>query len=189
MKKAILNYIRELSIVIIGISTAFAINQWSEGNKDRKREKQVLETILSELDNNLFYVDDAIESTSTTITTYDSALSILNEKGINDVDLSLKVSKLLFQTNGIDLSIASGVMENMDLDLARDINYCYKFHNNILEFEKTYFNYFEVQQEDEKVYYRQLKVKANNLLSALKSLRSTQIDLKEKIEIYISEKY
>lgn len=189
MKKAILNYIRELSIVIIGISAAFAINQWSEGNKDSRREKQVLQTILSELENNIFYVDDAIESTTKTISQYDSAITLLDVKEANDVGLSLTVSKLLFQTNGIDLAIASGVMENMDLKLARDINFCYKFQNNILEFEKTYFDYFEAQQDNKRSYYIQSKVKASNLLNAMKSLHETQLDLKEKIETYISKKY
>lgn len=189
MKKGLLNYLHELSIVILGISIAFAINKWSANNKDLEKEKVVMETILSEIENNNFYVNDVIRANDKLLTQYDSVVQVLESSGVDDVNLVLTVSKLLFQDSGMDLAISIGVLSNVDFTLARKISFCYKLQQNILDFEQAYFDYLEVKEDDRKTYYRTCRVKVSNFNNALKTLDQEQKNLQEEIEKYVEEKF
>ncbi len=189
MRKAIVDYIRELSIVIVGITVAFAINKWSERNQNHEKEKHVMETVLSEIENNNFYVKEAILANEKVISQYDSALMLLETVGDRPINIIINVSKLLFEETGMELAVSIGVLSEVDFQLARDISFCYKLQQNILDFEETYFDYLDVDEEDRKRYYRRCKSKVSNFTNALKTLDEDQVELRKEVEKYIQEKF
>ncbi len=189
MENKFLAYIRELSIVIVGISIAFGINKWSENRKSLEKEKLVLETVVSEIENNNFYVKGAIQANELLLQQYDSVLLLLETENSDQVNIVLTISKLLFQDSGMDLAISIGVLSDVEFQLARDISFCYKLQQNILGFEKTYFDYLEVKEENRRTYYNTCRTKVNNFMMALKTLDEEQIQLKEDVEKYIEEKF
>ncbi len=189
VNKKLIAYLRELSIVIFGVSIAFWMNKWSENTKSLEKERLVLETVSSEIGNNNFYVKEALRACELVVDQYDSVLLLLKTKDQVDVNMVLTISKLLFQDSGMDLAISMGVLSDIRFELARDISFCYKLQQNILGFEKAYFDYLEVEEEDREVYYTNSRTKVNNFIMALQTLDKEQAQLKETVEEYISTKF
>ena len=80
-----LNHIIELFIVIVGISIAFSINNYSENRKEAKLEKTYLKSFLDEIDNDIPKLDTAIQIVSGYKVSVEKLVSIL-EKKIQNAD-------------------------------------------------------------------------------------------------------
>lgn len=187
MNSKILSYFRELSIVIIGISVAFAINKWSDSIKSENLKNKVLENMLSDLESNNFQIHKAKEANELMISQYDSLISLIE----NDSDISLNinfyVSKVVMASTSLELAISMGVLSDVSFDLARDISFCFKLQSDLLEFEKAFFDYLEVKEENRLRYYKKARSKAVNYNNAIISLDQTQSQLIEDIKLTLGK--
>jgi len=60
----LLNYFIELVVVMVSVTTAFALNNWAQTNRDNKVSQEYIESLLSDIDNdikNLQFIDSVTE--------------------------------------------------------------------------------------------------------------------------------
>ena len=56
------NHLIELLVVIIGISIAFALNNWSEGNKEKQSERDHLQSLITDLETDIATLQSHVDS-------------------------------------------------------------------------------------------------------------------------------
>ena len=60
--RPILGLVRELLIVVAGILIAFSLNNWAEGLKEKKIQKEYLRSLISDLDKDLILLQTNLDS-------------------------------------------------------------------------------------------------------------------------------
>ncbi len=70
----------EVLIVILGISIAFALNNWAQSSRDRETRRQYLESLVDDLESEMQHLEDNISAFKTKIRSVESILPYLAGK-------------------------------------------------------------------------------------------------------------
>jgi len=133
-------YIKQLSIVILGILIAFWIGNIGTHYKERATQKQVLLTILNELNDNNEDIKATILNLDSLRTTF---ISIQKAKRLSDIDAITDTVNFTINYNGISVkSIGyetakyTGILKDVDYKLVSKIVENYESQNSLKELEK-----------------------------------------------------
>ena len=125
----------ELLIVIIGITIAFALNNWATGIKNKKVEKEYLLSIQSDLDKDIEDLDSNIAQLDIRIQYISSLLPYLGNGRPGGDTLVMRLFRYVdpLNFNPSEITIQSMKFSG-DLKLIKDI----ELKNEIIEHYKTY---------------------------------------------------
>jgi hypothetical protein len=126
--KPIVQYLRELSVVAVGVAITIVIGLWINNRNNKNDLKQYLNTIKLELETNAKDLDSSIKKMQLSIA-YADYLRNHDKKSINRDTLDVftfeggmnTISSFPFKTNAFDMFKTSGVMrlvENKELLLS-----------------------------------------------------------------------
>ncbi len=71
----------EIILVVIGILLALQINSWNQAYKDRKAERYILKSFMTDLDNDIKQLSRNIEATEMQLANLDTIVQILEQEG------------------------------------------------------------------------------------------------------------
>jgi len=125
-------YLKQLSIVILGILIAFWVSNIGSNYKDRVTQKQVLLTILNELkDNN--------EKLNITINSLDSLRETFHKVQNKDIEsnvLAINYLALQLKNIGYETAKTTGILKDVDYKMTSKIVGNYESQNSLAEAEK-----------------------------------------------------
>ncbi|MCF8349090.1 MAG: hypothetical protein K9G61_09795 [Bacteroidales bacterium] len=116
-------YLKELSIVILGILIAFWLSNLGNKYHERKAQAKVLHTILNELKENNANI-------KTTIASLDTLFLIFSRKSKSDIftdDINISYIGLSFRSVGYETAKYRGVLNDLDYELTSQIVENYEF--------------------------------------------------------------
>ena len=92
-------YLLEILVLIIGIYSAFTLDNWNEERKERIREQDVLKVLLEDYQNDLSQLDTRIELRDLVIKSAQQSLEYIDQpEGVPEDSIYYKVSALFFTT-------------------------------------------------------------------------------------------
>lgn len=125
-------YLKEISIVILGIIIAFWLTNLGSNYKDRATQKQVLLTILNEIKENC-------ENAKTTEQSLDSLSRIyrkIKNKNIYSDSVTISYEGLKLRSIGYETAKYTGILKDVNYDLTSKIVENYESQNSLLSNEK-----------------------------------------------------
>jgi hypothetical protein len=154
--------IGEIAIVIIGITIAFALNNFADDKKDRQAKKQYLQSIVADLDNEKNHLEDNISLFKSKISIINSLFPYLYGKkdGRDSVHNNIFLLAQIVHLNKHDVTYKTlvnsgdlGLFNDFDLKKALENHYSvqsamaldYKRQNAILE---NHLGYFMIENMD-----------------------------------------
>ena len=110
-------YIKELSIVILGILIAFWINNLGNSYKEKSTQKLVLQSMLYEMVEDREAVDKKIKNTKDVLHTFE----VLTSDTIQDCKISLEYYIFDVSSVGYETAKYSGIFKDLNYDLVSQI--------------------------------------------------------------------
>lgn len=179
-------YFKELSIVILGILIAFWINNIGAGQKEKATQKQVLQTILSELKENKENIKKSIEN----LDSLQSAFVQIQETRNNtshSANVTIKYTGSDLKNVGYEIAKYTGILKDLNPGLMSKIVECYKYQDSLNELESSMrngiFGFFKDKGEDNINY---LVLQISNLTENFKRLEAEQNILIEDLTKYLA---
>lgn len=125
-------YLKQLSIVILGILIAFWVSNIGTKYKDRATQKQVLRTILNEIKDN----NDNIKTTIRSLDTLHMTFANIHNK--NTLSGAVSINYLGLQLNSIGYESAkfTGILKDVNYTLTSKIVENYESQNSLEHTEK-----------------------------------------------------
>jgi len=175
-------YLKQLSIVILGILIAFWVSNIGSNYKEHAIQKQVLQTILNELSDNNESIKATIQSLDTLRMTYTKihSNSILSDSvTINYVGLSLK-------SIGYETAKYTGILKDENYKLTSKIVENYESQNSLIDTEKLVIDELLVLIKNKTsqggdIEYLLLQIK--NLMKHLENFDAEQKQLIENLRV------
>ncbi|MCI1648410.1 MAG: hypothetical protein LKI39_13145 [Bacteroides sp.] len=179
-------YFKELSIVILGILIAFWINNIGAGQKEKATQKQVLNTILSELKENKENIKESIAN----LDSLQSAFVQIQETKNNikhSANITIKYTGSDLKNVGYEIAKYTGILKDLDPGLMSKIVECYKYQDSLNELESSMrngiFGFFKDKGEDNINY---LVLQISILTENFKRLETEQDILIEDLTKYLA---
>lgn len=126
-------YLKQLSIVILGILIAFWISNIGANSKERTTQKQVLLTILNELKDN----NDNIKTTICSLDTIQMTYTNIRDKNTLSGVVKISYSGLQLKNIGYETSKFTGILKDVNYKLTSKIVDNYESQNSLKETEKV----------------------------------------------------
>jgi hypothetical protein len=180
-------YLKEVSIVILGIIIAFWLTNLGSNYKDRATQKQVLRTILSEIKENC-------ENAKTTEQSLDSLSVIYNKiknKNIYSDSITINYEGLRLRSIGYETAKYTGILKDVNYDLTSKIVENYESQNSLISNEKMVIDelFLSIKNKMDKsdnIDYLLLQI--GNLTTNLKDFEVEQKNLIEILEASLKVK-
>ncbi|MBK8944542.1 MAG: hypothetical protein IPM32_04640 [Ignavibacteriae bacterium] len=104
-----INHFIELIVVFIGITAAFALNNWNEGRKDKELEVKYLKSIIEETNANIQNLEKEIKSTEQDSMHNKSAIDLIKSNKFNVQNLFSHIGTMgnISQINTISAAFES----------------------------------------------------------------------------------
>lgn len=174
-------YIKQLSIVILGILIAYWVSNIGSNYNERKTQKQILQTILNELQDNHENTKESLSSLDTLKTIYTQIRytpTLSDSFTINYIGLSLK-------SIGYETAKYTGILKNVDYKLTSRIVQNYESQNSLVKTEELMIDQLFTMiknktNKDKEVDYLLLLI--NNLESHLTNFDKNQEQLIEYLQ-------
>ena len=175
-------YIKELSIVILGILIAFWINNLAIKHKEHSTQKQVFSVVLNELNDNQKKIQAALEN-----------LNLLrqNFEKIQNTDtasVSIKYTNSNLKNIGYETAKHTGILKDIDHRLLSEIVECYEFQKSTEELEVSMrdeiFAFFKSKTHDNVDY---LMLQISILTENLENLDAEQKQLTKDLKSYLGK--
>jgi hypothetical protein len=125
-------YLKELSIVILGILIAYWVSNIGSDHKEHAIQKQVLLTILNELNDNHKNLETTIRSLDSLYLTYKKIQYQTPLSG----SVSINYEGLKLRSIGYETAKNTGILKDVDYDLTSKIVENYESQSSIIENEK-----------------------------------------------------
>ena len=180
VKHKISSFLRELSIVCIGVTIAFIISSKHDKYKQDVLKTNVLATIVSEQIENIERIELSLKLNKEMLTNYDSIIKFIEHPSIGEHNSTVTVGKCIFNDTGYDLAIQSRVLSTLPFTIFKDISWCYKLQVSTTELQSSYINYLgsNIIERDAQFY----KAAKNKLQDVNRAFEMLKTDLKDLIE-------
>lgn len=180
-------YLKQLSIVILGILIAFWLSNIGSNHKERVAQKQVLLTILNELKDNNVNIKATIRSLDTLRMTY---TSIQNKTILSD-SVTINYMGLSLKSTGYETAKFTGILKDVNYKLSSEIVENYESQNSLEETEKLMIDELLIliknkTDKGDDIDYLLLHIK--NLMSHLESFEVGQKQLIENLMVSLGIK-
>jgi hypothetical protein len=172
------DYLKELSIVILGILIAFWLTNFGSNHKERATQKQVLLTILNELKENNENAEISKQSLDSLSMTY---RKILNQSIYSD-SVNISYEGLRLKSIGYETAKYTGILKDLNYDLTSKIVENYESQNSLISNEKLVidelFTSIKNKMNNDNIEYLLLQIR--NLTT---NLEEFEVEQKKLIEI------
>jgi len=180
-------YLKQLSIVILGILIAFWISNIGMSYKERTTQKQVLHTILNELKENNVNIKVTICSLDTLRSTFTRIKNKNTASGI----IAINYSGISVNSIGYETSKHTGILKDVDYKLVSKIVENYESQNSLKELEKIMSDELFLLLkskigESENVDFLLLQI--SNLMNSLENFETEQKHLIENLMVFLEKK-
>ena len=184
------DYLKHLSIVILGILIAFWISNIGMHYKELATQKQVLLTILNELNDNNENIKAKIQNLDSLSKTI---ISLQNVKSLSITDndtVSFNISYAGLNVKGIGYETAkyTGILKDINYSLVSNIVESYEGQNSLKELEKIMTDEFFVlikNKIDKETNFDYLLMHISNFKTNLESFDVEQKQLIENLMLFI----
>ncbi len=181
-------YFKQLSIVILGILIAFWVSNIGTNHNQRKAQKQVLNTIINEINENHNNTINSIKSLDKLHIIYSNIKSKnalgdtleINYEGLSSQSVGYETAKYTNILKDIDYNITSRIVENYEKQKAIE-----DLENNFIDELMAFLKY----KNTDSTTIDFLLVHINNLSHHLKNFDKTQNQLTQDLQVYINTKY
>lgn len=179
-------YTKHLSIVILGILIAFWINNIGQSYKERATQKQVLITILNEVNNN----DKSLIETQKNLNSLRELFSQIKKKDSLNTNVDIYYSGLNLSSIGYETAKYTGILKDIDYDLSSKIVENYEQQNTLYALDELLRNEIFGSLKnglhgDKGINY--LLTLITNLSYNMESIASDQLLLKKYLKAYIEQ--
>ncbi len=182
VKGKIGSFLRELFIIVIGVTLAFYISSKHEKEQHNILINNILNAIKNEQTTNIARIDATIISNQQMLQAYDSIISNIKP---SKNEITITVSKAVFNDMAFELAIQSGALSSLDFNLFADINWCYKLQKSCIEIQESYISYLEVNTIKKMQHYISLKNKLKDINRAFELLKEESQSLVNSINDYL----
>lgn len=186
-------YLKHLSIVILGILIAFWISNIGMNFKERATQKQVLLTILYELKDNNENIKAKIkdlDSLSTTVTSIQNR-STLSRTDNDNVSFNISYAGINVKSIGYETAKYTGILKDVNYTLVSKIVENYEAQNKLKELEKIMTDEFFVlikNKIDKETNFDYLLLHISNFKSNIESFDIEQNQLIENLMVLLKMK-
>lgn len=182
-------YLKEISIVILGILIAFWISNVGMQYKEHTTQKQILTTILNELKEN----SKSIEVTMGSLDTLRRNFTIIKSdtRVHGEMTLSINYSGLDMKGIGYETAKYTGILKDIDYKLVSKIVENYESQNSLKELEKYMRDELFVLIKNKignKVNVDYILLQITNLMNNLANYEAEQKQLIEDLTVYLDVK-
>ncbi|OFX19131.1 MAG: hypothetical protein A2041_15275 [Bacteroidetes bacterium GWA2_31_9b] len=180
-------YLKQLSIVILGILIAFWISNISMHYKEIATQKQVLLTILYELKENNENIKATMQSLDSLHQTFSKIKNMNNFSGI----VTISYAGMSVKNIGYETAKYTGILKDVDYKLVSKIVENYESQNSLKELEQLMSDEMFVLiknkiGESDNVDY--ILVQISNIMNNLEGLDEEQKQLIDKLMLYLDVK-
>ena len=179
-------YLKELSIVILGILIAFGINNIWMKHKEHSTQKQVLMVIQNELNDNEQETKTALENLSLLLRTFEKIQKLADSSGSHDVSIRYTGSNL--KSIGYETAKYTGILKDIDHKLMSEIVECYEIQKETKDMETSIkdeiFIFFKNTSKKNIDY---LILKISNLIENIKNLDAIQNQLSGELSKHLDK--
>ncbi len=177
-------YLKQLSIVILGILIAFWVSNIGSNYKERSTQKQVLQTILNELKDNNKNIKTTILSLDTLRTTYTK----IQSNPILSDSVTINYSGLSLKNIGYETAKYTGILKDINYDLTSKIVHNYESQNILIDTEKLMIDELLVLIKNKTIQGNDidyLLLHIRNLAKHLENFDANQKQLIEDLRTYL----
>jgi len=179
-------YIKELSIVIVGILIALWINNVWTRHEHHKTQKQVLTVIQNELNDNKQEIKTALDNLGSLRNNFGKIQQLSGSSGSQDI--SIKYTGLNFKSVGYETAKYTGILKDISHNLMSEIVEYYEIQKNTEDLEASLkdeiFVFFKNSTPNNIDY---LILKISNLIENIRNLEAIQNQLSEELAGYFDE--
>ncbi len=175
-------YLKQLSIVILGILIAFWVNNIGVNYNERVTQKQVLHTILNELKDNNVSIKTTIQSLDTLSMTYSNIKNKDTESGVATINyLGLQLKSIGYET-----AKYTGILKDVNYKLTSKIVENYESQSYLEDSEKVVIDELFVliknkTNKSDEIDYFLLQI--SNFKNHLESIETDQKQLIEDLNV------
>ncbi len=181
-------YVKELSIVILGILIAFWINNLWMRHEEHSTKKQVLTVILNELNDNKQETKAALDNLNQLLGNFEKIQKLVSTSG--SYDISIKYTGSNLKSIGYETAKYTGILKDINHKLMSEIVEYYEVQKGTKDLETSVrdeiFIFFKSNTPN---YVDYLMLKTSNLIENLQYLEAIQNQLSEELTKYLDEKY
>jgi hypothetical protein len=160
-KKYLLYAIGEILLVMIGILLALQVNNWNEWRKDRDKEKELLQNLITNLDMNLNSFEELINLYEHRAKSSNLVLNVLENRLSYHDSLSIHfftgvlsaTAQSSFSENGYEVLKNEGISLVTNQDLRNDIVFLFEDIYERLERWADYMTDFGIESSDVWTYF------------------------------------
>lgn len=147
----------DLFVVIFGVTVAFLLSEWAVSQREKSNTRQVLKSIVQEMDENAEYLRKQIgmqDSMLQKMKQYDARLNSGEE--FSSEEMQLYYGKLVLNRTNFDLAKSTGTLAKINLDDALKISKCYQIMEEVKKLEGRIIDIFYEGVDSKKDYEKAL---------------------------------
>ena len=181
-------YLKQLSIVILGILIAFWVSNLGTFFKERATQHQVLQTVLDELKDN----NDAIAATRHSLDTLRMIYTKIKNREQTSNVMDIKYLGLSLRNAAYETAKYTGIFKDVDYQLTSKIVENYESQNTLKETEKLMFEELLLSIKNKDIQSKNVDyilLQIVNLLNNLHQFEAEQKQLIDKLIAFVGDEY
>lgn len=136
------SYLKELTIVIIGVTIAFWLEGIGESIKRKRLTNKVLVNIENEMQFNKERISGIIDFQNKILDRYDSLLAVDPENDLSNFGIS--IIQISANNSAYEIAKSNNILSEIDINLANEITRCYMVQDMLRSIENRMRDYFTV---------------------------------------------
>jgi hypothetical protein len=170
-------YLKQLSIVILGILIAFWVSNLGAFFKERATQHQVLQTVLNELKDN----NEAIAATRHSLDTLRMLYTNIKTRELASDALEIKYLGLRQKSAAYETAKYTGIFKDVDYQLTSKIVENYESQNTLKETEKLMFEELLLSIKNNDIKNKNVDYVLLQILNLLENLKQHEVQQKQLI--------
>jgi hypothetical protein len=176
-------YLKQLSIVILGILIAFWVSNLGVYFKERATQQQVLQTVLNELKDN----NEAIAATRHSLDTLQMIYTKIKIREKVSEGLEIKYSGLSLKSAAYETAKYTGIFKDVDYTLTSKIVENYESQNSLKETEKLMFDELLLSIKNKDIQSKNVDYVLLQILNLIENLKQYEVEQKLLIDNLVKE--
>jgi hypothetical protein len=170
-------YLKQLSIVILGILIAFWVSNLGTFFKERATQHQVLQTVLNELKDN----NEAIAATRHSLDTLRMIYTNIKTRELASDALEIKYLGLSLKSAAYETAKYTGIFKDIDYQLTSKIVENYESQNTLKETAKLMFEEILLSIKNNDIKNKNVDYVLLQILNLLENLKQHEVQQKQLI--------